>query len=265
MEIASAIREMSQPNDAWEPLDVLVIARGGGSIEDLWEFNEEIVARAIFHSPIPIVSAVGHEVDFTIADFVADLRAPTPSAAAELIVPDARDLERRVQELQNCVEKCGRNFINQARNRLSALSQKALARELRQRLRDAQQQLDFFKDALFRHLKNRRLVEGSRLTNLLVTLKAHSPAREVAARRTRVHEAERDLNHRVARRLTHFRSHWERTAAMLRILGPEATLERGYSITRDEEGKVIRTVLAVVPQMKIKTRVYDGEFDSTVA
>ncbi|HEY3661920.1 MAG TPA: exodeoxyribonuclease VII large subunit, partial [Chthoniobacterales bacterium] len=118
LEIATAIRELSASNDAWKMIDVLVVARGGGSIEDLWEFNEEIVARAIFHSPIPVVSAVGHEVDFTIADFVADLRAPTPSAAAELIVPDVRDLERRVRELQNCLGKCWRDFLTRARSRL---------------------------------------------------------------------------------------------------------------------------------------------------
>src|SRR5437660_2531435 len=104
-EIAVAIRELAAPNDSWRPLDLIVITRGGGSIEDLWEFNEEIVARAIFHSEIPIVSAVGHEIDFTIADFVADLRAPTPSAAAELIVPDSADLLRRVNELRNCLGK----------------------------------------------------------------------------------------------------------------------------------------------------------------
>ena len=108
-EIAVAIRELATPNKNWSSLDVIVVARGGGSIEDLWEFNEEIVARAIFDSAVPIVSAVGHEIDFTICDFVADLRAPTPSAAAELIVPDIVDLRRHVD---NCVA-CARTRVVQ--------------------------------------------------------------------------------------------------------------------------------------------------------
>src|SRR5438132_4599183 len=118
-EIAVATRELAGPNERFAPLDVIVITRGGGSIEDLWEFNEEIVARAIFHSDVPIVSAVGHEIDFTICDFVADLRAPTPSAAAELIVPDVIDLRQQT-------ERCAR----------------ALGRQLLDRGRDAQQRLD---------------------------------------------------------------------------------------------------------------------------
>src|SRR5438046_1278403 len=96
-EIAVAIRELAMPSDYWQPLDLIVVTRGGGSIEDLWEFNEEIVARAIFHSAVPTVSAVGHEIDFTISDFVADLRAPTPSVAAELIVPDIVDLQWQIE------------------------------------------------------------------------------------------------------------------------------------------------------------------------
>src|SRR5438034_4843182 len=126
-EIAVAIRELSVPNDAFAPLDLIVVARGGGSIEDLWEFNEEIVARAIFHSAVPVVSAVGHEIDFTICDFAADLRAPTPSAAAELIVPDVVDLRRHM-------DGCTR----------------ALARQLLNRVRDAQQRLDHTRDILQR-------------------------------------------------------------------------------------------------------------------
>src|SRR5437016_2740655 len=118
-EIAVAIRELAVPNEGFAPVDLIVVTRGGGSIEDLWEFNEEIVARAIFNSTVPIVSAVGHEIDFTICDFVADLRAPTPSAAAELIVPDIIDLHRRID---GCV--------------------RGLARQLLNRTRDAQQRLD---------------------------------------------------------------------------------------------------------------------------
>src|SRR5438034_2936122 len=124
-EIAVAIRELGQPTEAFAPLDLIVLTRGGGSIEDLWEFNEEIVARAIFNSAVPVVSAVGHEIDFTICDFVADLRAPTPSAAAELIVPDIADLRG---QLDNCARAIGRELFN--------------------RVRDVQQRLDYARETL---------------------------------------------------------------------------------------------------------------------
>src|SRR2546428_7251624 len=114
-EIAVAIRELARPNENFAPVDLIVVTRGGGSMEDLWEFNEEIVARTIADVTMPVVSAVGHEIDFTICDFVADLRAPTPSAAAELIAPEVVDLRRSI-------DNCGR----------------AIARELLNRLRDAQ-------------------------------------------------------------------------------------------------------------------------------
>ncbi len=264
LEIATAIRELSAPNDAWEPLDVLVLARGGGSIEDLWEFNEEIVARAIFHSALPVVSAVGHEVDFTIADFVADLRAPTPSAAAELIVPDVRDLERRTGELQNGLEKCWRNFLAQARGRLSAVSEKTLLRELSQRLRNAQQELDLLRESLFRTMERRRSTERTRLTNVQLALKAHNPARELAARRQHLQEMGRRLRESWQQRFLQARQRWDRAAGLLRVLGPQATLERGYSITRDARGRVIRRVAEAKTRTRIKTRVRDGEFESTV-
>src|SRR5216110_1849253 len=131
-EIAVAIREFATPNEAFGPVDLIVVTRGGGSIEDLWEFNEEIAARAIFHSAVPIVSAVGHEIDFTICDFVADLRAPTPSAAAELIVPDITDLQRQI-------DACARG----------------LARQLLNRVREAQQRLDHARETLQRCLAHR--------------------------------------------------------------------------------------------------------------
>ena len=211
-----------------------------------------------------MVSAVGHEVDFTIADFVADLRAPTPSAAAELIVPDVRDLERRTRELQNCLEKCWRNFLAQARGRLSAVSEKALFRELSQRLRDAQQQLDLSRESLLRTVERRRTTERTRLTNAQLALKAHNPARELAARRQQLQEIRRRLRECSQQRLVEARQRWERAAGMLRVLGPEATLERGYSITRDARGKVIRRIAEAKTRTRIKTRVRDGEFESEI-
>src|SRR3954470_6275112 len=135
-EIASAINELSKPSTIWPPIDLIVIARGGGSIEDLWEFNEEIVARAIAAALVPIVSAVGHEIDFTIADFIADLRAPTPSAAAELIVPAAIELERRVHELAMCLQRSWQNFLARERTRLRLFSERAVSRELLRRIQE---------------------------------------------------------------------------------------------------------------------------------
>jgi len=269
LEIATAIRELNAPESessrSWKALDLLVLTRGGGSIEDLWEFNEEIVARAIFHSALPVVSAVGHEVDFTIADFVADLRAPTPSAAAELIVPDVRDLQRRTHELQTALEKCCRSFLVQARARLRVVSEKTLLRELSQRWRDAQQALDLARDSLLRKVEHWRTNQRAHLTNTQLALRAHNPARELTARKQNLQETRRRLGEFSQLRVAQARQRWERAAGLLRVLGPEATLERGYSITRDAAGKVIRRVAEAKTRTRIKTRVRDGEFESTVS
>ena len=219
-EIAVAIRELAAPNENWAMVDLIVVARGGGSIEDLWEFNEEIVARTITDVAIPIVSAIGHEIDFTIADFVADLRAPTPSAAAELIVPDIVDLRRRIEELSACLHKCLRNFVQHQKTRLRFLSQQTLVRNLVARMREAQQRFDLMRELLARLTKQK---------------------------------------------IDNARERFQRADAILRVLGPDATLRRGYSITTDESGKLIRSIATVRPKMKIRTRVSDGEFGSDVS
>ena len=237
-EIATAINELATPNGAWGPVDVIVITRGGGSIEDLWEFNEEIVARAIFNSPIPIVSAVGHEIDFTIADFVADLRAPTPSAAAELIVSDSAELARRVGELANCLHKYLRNFLLQSQTRLRFLSERTLARELMQRLRDAQQQLDLTAESLRRRLKQFVADARAVLSTRTQSLKAHDPKGELTLRRANVIDLHRRITAQAPRLLQNAQQRFHRVEGILRVLGPEATLRRGYSITMDAAGGV---------------------------
>ena len=218
-EIAVAIRELATANENWLPVDLIVVARGGGSIEDLWEFNEEIIARTIVDVSVPVVSAIGHEIDFTICDFVADLRAPTPSAAAELIVPDIVDLRRRIAELAASFHKCLRNFVEHQKTRLRFLSERTLVRNLVARMREAQQRIDVVRESLARLTKQE---------------------------------------------IDNARQRFRRAEGILRVLGPDGTLQRGYSITRDTEGNVIRAVRDVRSRMKIRTRVTDGEFGSEV-
>src|SRR5881394_1656203 len=240
-EIAVAIRDLAMPNEGFVPVDLVVVTRGGGSIEDLWEFNEEIVARAIFHSALPIVSAVGHEIDFTICDFVADLRAPTPSAAAELIVPDIIDLQRRI-------DGCTRG----------------VARQLLNWVRDAQQRLDHARETLQRCLLHKLDSYKRGLLHITRALQARSPARELMMRRNRFVDLHRRLNASPPRLVENARHRFRHVEGILRVLGPDATLRRGYSITINERGKIIRTIAAVRPKMKIRTRVSDGEFGSEV-
>ena len=218
-----------------------MVTRGGGSIEDLWEFNEEIVARAIFHSAVPIVSAVGHEIDFTICDFVADFRAPTPSAAAELIVPDIIDLQRRID---GCTRTLGRQLLN--------------------RVRDAQQRLDHARETLQRCLAHKLDGYKRGLLHITRALQARSPARELMMRRNRFADLHRRLVASPGRLLENARHRFQHMEGILRVLGPDATLRRGYSITMNDRGKIIRTIMAVRPKMKIRTRVSDGEFGSEI-
>src|SRR5437764_8485379 len=240
-EIAVAIRELAMPSDYWQPLDLVVVTRGGGSIEDLWEFNEEIVARAIFHSAVPIVSAVGHEIDFTISDFVADLRAPTPSAAAELIVPDIVDLQRQIE----------------GRMRL-------LARQLLNRVRDAQQRLDHGRETLQRCLAHNIDAMKRAIVHALNVLQARSLVHELIVRRNRLTDLHRRLRACPGHLLDNAKHRFKRVEGILRVLGPDATLRRAYSIKMNERGKIISTIAAVRPKMKIRTRVSDGEFGSEI-
>jgi len=240
-EIAVAIRELAMPNERFAPVDLIVLTRGGGSIEDLWEFNEEIVARAIFHSTVPIVSAVGHEIDFTISDFVADSRAPTPSAAAEMVVPDVIDLQR---QLDRCARALGRLFFN--------------------RVREAQQSLDHAHETLQRCLRHKIEVYKHGLLHAVRVLQARSPLREFVIRRNYFLDLHRRIVACPARLIENARHRFARMEGILRVLGPDATLRRGYSITMSEHGKIIRATAETRAGMKIRTRVDDGEFGSEV-
>jgi exodeoxyribonuclease VII large subunit len=264
-EIASAISELCKPSAIWPPLDVIVVARGGGSLEDLWEFNEEIVARAIAAALVPIVSAVGHEVDFTIADFVADLRAPTPSAAAELIVPAAIELDRHVNELALCLHRCWQSFIARERTRLRLFSERAVSRELLRRMHEGKQTLDWKRETLQRNaiefLGNWR----SRLSENAAALRRHDPSQEIVLRRNRFTEITRRLATCPPQLVDKMQRRFERVEKILGVLGPDATLRRGYSMTMDATGNLVRSVTQVKRGDRVQTRLTDGVIKSDVA
>ena len=263
-EIASAINELSNRSAIWPPLDLIVVARGGGSMEDLWEFNEEIVARAIAARLVPIVSAVGHEIDFTIADFVADLRAPTPSAAAELIVPAAAELDRRVNEFAVCLQRCWRNFIVREQTRLRMFSERTVARELLRRIQEGKQKLDWRRENLQRNAVGFLGNSRGRLAENAAALRRHDPSREIILRWSRFAELARRLITCPPQLANTMRKRFERTEKILAVLGPDATLRRGYSMTTDVNGDLVRSVTQVKPGDKIRTRLADGAFESDV-
>ena len=264
-EIAAAIGELNRFAGTNLPaVDVIVVSRGGGSAEDLWEFNEEIVARAIAASEVPVVSAVGHEIDFTIADFVADLRAPTPSAAAELIVPDTAELLRRLAHLEGQASRCARASLATHRSQVAYLSRGRLFAEPRQRLDQAALRIDTASEALDRSPAARVVGEKQRLAGLFAVLRQHRPDQVIASGRQQVAGFRRMIDECARQRIMEKRQRIHRAFEMLRLLSPQTILERGYTITRDVNGEVIRSIAELRTGMKIVTRLKDGEAESEV-
>src|SRR5438094_909137 len=277
-EIAAAINELSQvaqvsnlrTEQRWQVgnlphVDLIVVARGGGSIEDLWEFNEEIVARAVAAALVPVVSAVGHEIDFTIVDFVADLRAPTPSAAAELIVPAAVELDRRVNEMAVCLQRCWRNFLAREQTRLRLFSERTVGRELPTRIQEGKQTVDWRRESLQRNATGFLGNWRSRLTEDVAALRRHDPSREIVLRRSRFAEFARRLATCPLQLIYTMRKRFERAEKILAVVGPDATLGRGYSMTLDATGNLVRSVAQVKRGDRLRTRVTDGAIESDVA
>jgi exodeoxyribonuclease VII large subunit len=236
-EIAAGIRNLH----ALGGIDVMIVGRGGGSLEDLWAFNEEAVARAIAEATLPVISAVGHEVDFTIADFVADLRAPTPSAAAELVVGQKEAFE---EALSSYTRRLGRSLLAatlQLRNRLTAAGKSYVFREPANMIRQYAQRID-------------GLCERLRVT----------PNRVVEQHRQSLRETTLRLGHQASAALATGKQNVRRLDGQLKALSPLATLKRGYSITRTAGGDVVRSTRQARAGTKLATMVADGTIASTV-
>ncbi len=265
-EIAAALAELNRFAEVGlAPVNVIVVGRGGGSAEDLWEFNEEIVARAITASAIPVVSAVGHEIDFTIADFVADLRAPTPSAAAELLVPDTGALLSHLAQLAARARRCVRTEVERIRNRLDSFQRSALFREPRRRVEQARQRLDLAAESLQRTARDHVMRKRRAMADAAATLRQHRPDQLFTLSRERLATLHSRLLERARRIATARRKHFDKTAAMLRVLSPTATLGRGYSITTMETGETLRSIAQIEPGAHLVTTLRDGAVGSIVA
>jgi exodeoxyribonuclease VII large subunit len=245
-------------------VDVIVIARGGGSLEDLAAFNSERVARAIAASKLPVVSAIGHETDFTIADFVADLRAPTPSAAAELITEAQHRIAEHLSNVAARLGRAARFQVLQAQQRLSRVPvSRAEARittiihRLEQRLDDLLQGLTGAITAGLRH--RRRLLD-----ELSATVLCHDPRQRLAHARHHFAAGAARLDRAMERSLHQERARLQALDARLNSLSPLAVLERGYALVLDERGALIRSARRVTPGERVFTRMSDGTFTSRV-
>ena len=258
-EIVQAFQDMH----AFGGIDVLILARGGGSLEDLAPFNDERVARIIAASTIPVISAVGHETDYTIADFAADLRAPTPSAAAELAVPDRAELKLRLSGLQTRLAKAGRRKLLQDQERLY-LHQERLKNPQRL-IAGFRLSLDDRGERLLSLVKERISREMQNLPLLSLHLRQAGPLGMVRSSRPEIDILENRLNAAIRRFFQQSRKAWALQATLLESLSPLAVLSRGYGIVRTlPHGRIVRNADVLSPGDSFEVQVFRGRFRAVV-
>jgi len=245
--------------------EILIIGRGGGSLEDLMAFNDEGVARSVFASAIPVISAVGHETDFSICDFVADLRAPTPSAAAELATPDQLVLKGAFERARRQLERRIRDRLQRDAQRLDHASHRLQQQHPATRLTEQSRRLESL-DGQLRRGMSRLLAERSiRLENLSGRLNTHRPDRKLAEWSARVNQAVRSLESLMRTNIGFKREKLAELARTLNAVSPLETIGRGYAIvTASESGEVVTRISQLEAGDRLTTRLKDGTFDSTV-
>jgi exodeoxyribonuclease VII large subunit len=271
-EIAAAIRLLNECNTRKSQqtpgvpfLDLILVTRGGGSLEDLWAFNEEVVARAIYHSALPVVSAIGHEIDFTISDFVADLRAATPSAAAEIITEGVFSSCQFISEVRARIQLLTRRQLQAKADVIEHYNQRLSRLHPRRRLEDWLQRLDELQVSISRYVRQGLRRQGSLWQNLTSRLTRVRPALLLKQRREVFKLADSRLREQAQHRLRELRARLDGVQAELRLLGPEQVLARGYSITLlSDTGQVVRDAERAQPGQMLRTRLKSGEVRSRV-
>ncbi|PYI87206.1 MAG: exodeoxyribonuclease VII large subunit [Verrucomicrobia bacterium] len=269
-EIAATIRLLNELNvcrlglgKRQRAIDLILLTRGGGSLEDLWPFNEEIVARAIFESALPVVSAVGHEIDFTISDFVADVRAATPSAAAEIITEGVFASRRFFAETPLRLRQIVAERLETEGSKVQQLSQRMLRAHPRRQFDQRLQYLDDLHASLVRCVNGGLRQQRQEWQSLSQRLTRVKPSQVLLRRKQVLHELARRLTLQGRPRIVDLQGQLGHEEARLRLLSPLNVLERGYSITTDAaKGTVIREASAVKVGQHLKTRLKSGEISS---
>lgn len=259
LEIARAIDEMNR----LAGIDAVIVGRGGGSLEDLWAFNEEVVARAVYRSKIPVISAVGHETDWTICDFVADLRAPTPSAAAELVIASADELRRQIEALSHRLRRSVESLLAAHYGSLEGL-RRAL-HDPRMMLGHLAQRMDDLTGRLEMGLNVAVSRRRDRFEHLQVTLQHNDPHGSIDAFRQRITLLSVRAEHSLAQRLEGIRQGFGDNAARLEVLSPLKTLARGYAIaTRGSDGTVVTDAAMLATGEQLLLRLHRGQLHCRV-
>lgn len=242
--------------------DALILARGGGSLEDLWPFNEEMVARAVAACRTPVISAVGHETDVSISDFVADVRAPTPSAAAELLSPDTRAMLQQLQRSHRQLQQCMKVRLERERLRLDALRRRL--RHPGERLAQQSQRLDELELRLRRVWQQRMDLRRQQLASLHGRLQQQHPERLLRLLEERLEQMRQRLPRAMQLRLAQHRQQLESAAQSLHLISPLATLGRGYSILLDSQGHAVRRPQDTQPGQRLQARLAEGSLNLRV-
>ena len=261
--IAAAIALANRIGDDLQPpLDVLILGRGGGSLEDLWAFNEEVVAAAIYHSRLPIVSAVGHEIDFSIADLVADQRAPTPSGAAELLSPDQEQWLAVLDQQNNRLVKLLHRTLQQKQQQLDGLQRRL--KHPGARLQDFSQRLDELELRLLQSMQRQLTQQQSRCQQLGQRLMVSSPQNRIERQLERLRDLRQQLHRQWRQKLHEKQQALAQRSELLHSVSPLQTLQRGYAIVADAEGGIVKRVSDLKRNDRINIRMSDGDVDASV-
>ncbi|MBK0099066.1 exodeoxyribonuclease VII large subunit [Erwinia sp. S63] len=260
---AAIVRAIELANQRDE-CDVLIVGRGGGSLEDLWSFNDERVARAIFASRLPIVSAVGHETDVTIADFVADLRAPTPSAAAEVVSRNQVELLRRLQSQQQRMEMAMDFYIAEQQRRFTRIQHRLQQQHPQLRLARQQTTLFQLQRRLGEAMDQRLRVANRQQDRVLQRLNTQQPQGRILRAQQQMQQWQYRLQQGMEKQLNHNRQRFGNLAAQLEGVSPLATLARGFSVTTDTQGQLVKKTQQLHKGDLLRTRLDDGWVESQV-